>query len=437
MTLLSFTYRVLIIIALIVAMVFCITKSYPYTAMIFGILILFAFAEWHQLVRKDQGFYEKTIKAILHKDFSTQFSKIPNKKQESMIRLYHQLKERQFEQSSQEMIFRNLLNTLESGILILVRKEHNWKVFLMNDYFSELFSVPKVSDFGFLKGFIPSVFKEIEKSNFSDSKTSVNIRFEKENFQTFVMQTSRTTTYNQDYFVLLLDPIQKIIDRKEKESWVNLMNVISHELMNSLTPIQSLSKSLQSITSQKSFDKEDIEDLKNGLETITNRSNHLQFFVENYRKLASLPSPQKQLTDLSILVSECINVMQPLLKTQNISIVSELEKIYLEVDRNQLEQVLINLITNSIYALTTLADKTISVRLFQKEKRITIEITDSGQGIEKEIETKVFLPFFTTRKDGAGIGLALSKNIIEAHGGYLFFSSENGKTTFTVQFLKD
>lgn len=437
MTLLSFTYRVLIIITLIVAMVFCITKSYPYTAMIFGILILFAFAEWYQLVRKDQGFYEKTIKAILHKDFSTQFSKIPNKKQESMIRLYHQLKERQFEQSSQEMIFRNLLNTLESGILILVRKEHNWKVFLMNDYFSELFSVPKVSDFGFLKGFIPSVFKEIEKSNFSDNKTSVNIRFEKENFQTFVMQTSRTTTYNQDYFVLLLDPIQKIIDRKEKESWVNLMNVISHELMNSLTPIQSLSKSLQSITSQKSFDKEDIEDLKNGLETITNRSNHLQFFVENYRKLASLPSPQKQLTDLSILVSECINVMQPLLKTQNINIVSELEKIYLEVDRNQLEQVLINLITNSIYALTTLADKTISVRLFQKEKRITIEITDSGQGIEKEIETKVFLPFFTTRKDGAGIGLALSKNIIEAHGGYLFFSSENGKTTFSVQLVKE
>lgn len=251
------------------------------------------------------------------------------------------------------------------------------------------------------------------------------------------MQTSRTTTYNQDYFVLLLDPIQKIIDRKEKESWVNLMNVISHELMNSLTPIQSLSKSLQSITSQKSFDKEDIEDLKNGLETITNRSNHLQFFVENYRKLASLPSPQKQLTDLSILVSECINVMQPLLKTQNISIVSELEKIYLEVDRNQLEQVLINLITNSIYALTTLADKTISVRLFQKEKRITIEITDSGQGIEKEIETKVFLPFFTTRKDGAGIGLALSKNIIEAHGGYLFFSSENGKTKFSVQLVKE
>lgn len=437
MTLLSFTYRVLIIIALIVAMVFCITKSYPYTAMIFGILILFAFAEWYQLVRKDQGFYEKTIKAILHKDFSTQFSKIPNKKQESMIRLYHQLKERQFEQSSQEMIFRNLLNTLESGILILVRKEHNWKVFLMNDYFSELFSVPKVSDFGFLKGFIPSVFKEIEKSGFSDSKTSVNIRFEKENFQTFVLQTSRTTAYNQDYFVLLLDPIQKIIDRKEKESWINLMNVISHELMNSLTPIQSLSKSLQSITSQKSFDKEDIEDLKNGLETISNRSNHLQFFVENYRKLASLPSPQKQLTDLSILVSECINVMQPLLKTQNISIVSELEKIYLEVDRNQLEQVLINLITNSIYALTTLADKTISVRLFQKEKRITIEITDSGQGIEKEIETKVFLPFFTTRKDGAGIGLALSKNIIEAHGGYLFFSSENGKTKFSVQLVKE
>lgn len=124
LTLFSFTYRVLIIILLIVAMVFCITDSYPYTAMIFGILILVAFAEWYQFVRKNQDFYDKTIKAILHKDFSNQFSKIPNKKQEPMIRLYNELKERQFEQSSQEMIFRNLLNTLESGILILVKKEN-------------------------------------------------------------------------------------------------------------------------------------------------------------------------------------------------------------------------------------------------------------------------------------------------------------------------
>jgi nitrogen fixation/metabolism regulation signal transduction histidine kinase len=437
MSLLSFTYRVLIIIALIVAMIFCITKSYPYTALIFGGLILFAFAEWYQFVKKEQSFYEKTIKAILHNDFTTRFSKTPTKNQESLIRLYNRLKEQQLEQSSQEMIFRNLLDTLDSGVLILNKKDDKWKIFLMNDYFSELFSVPKVNSWNHIKNFIPAVFEQIEKTNYSDTKTSVNIRFEKENFETFVMQTSRTTTYNQNYFVLLLDPIQKIIDRKEKESWVNLMNVISHELMNSLTPIQSLSKSLQGITSQENLDKEDKEDLKNGLETISNRSNHLQFFVENYRKLSSLPTPQKQMTDLSVLVVECLNVMQPLLKSENIFVRTEIEKVYLAVDRQQLEQVLINLIANSIYALKNTSDKQISIRLTQKEKRITIQITDNGMGIEKEIETKLFLPFFTTRKEGAGIGLALSKNIIEAHGGYLFFSSENGKTTFTVQFLKD
>src|SRR5690554_3500089 len=248
---LAFTYRVLIIIALMIALVFCITKPYPYTAMIFGILILFAFAEWYQFVRKEQGFYDKTIKAILHNDFSTHFSKIPGKNKESLIRLYNELKERQFEQTSQEMIFRNLLDTLDSGILILVKKEQNWNVFLMNNYFSQLFSVPKVSEWNHLKHFIPSVFEEIEKTNFNDVKTPLNIRFEKENFQTFVMQTSRTTSYNQDYFVLMLNPIQKIIEKKEKESWVNLMSVISHELMNSLTPIQSLSKSLQVITTQE------------------------------------------------------------------------------------------------------------------------------------------------------------------------------------------
>lgn len=434
---LPFLYRVFIIVVLIGAMVLCILNNYPYTSLIFGILILIAFVEWYGFVRHEQSFYEKTIKSILHQDFSTHFSSTPSKNHESLIRLYNELKEKQFEKTSQETIFRNLLDTLDSGILILTKKDSEWKVFLMNNYFSELFSVPKVSDWSHIRHFIPAVFEEIEKTKYQDIKASINIRFEKENFQTFVMQTSRTTSYNQDYFVLLLDPIQKIIDKKEKESWVNLMSVISHELMNSLTPIQSLSKSLQVITTQETLDKEDIEDLQNGLETISNRSNHLQFFVENYRKLASLPSPQKQMTDLSILVSECLNVMQPLLKSENIALHSELEKIYLEVDRQQLEQVLINLITNSIYALKNISEKEIFVQLTQSDKRISIHITDNGVGVEKEIEKKLFFPFFTTRKEGAGIGLTLSKNVVEAHGGYLFFSSEKGKTTFTVQLRKE
>jgi nitrogen fixation/metabolism regulation signal transduction histidine kinase len=418
-------------------MVFCLLNKYPYTSLIFGILILIALLEWYGFVKREQSFYEKTIKSILQQDFSTHFSSISNKNHEPLIKLYNQLKERQFEKTSQEMIFRNLLDTLDSGVLILNQKHEDWKVFLMNNYFSELFAIPKVSDWNHIRNFIPSVFEEVEKTKYLDTKASVNIRFQNENFQTFVMQTSRTTFYNQDYFVLILDPIQKIIDKKEKESWINLMNVISHELMNSLTPIQSLSNSLQSITTQENLDKEDIEDLQNGLQTISNRSNHLQFFVENYRKLASLPSPQKQMTDLSMLVSECLSVMQPVLKSENIALHTEIEKVYLEVDRQQLEQVFINLITNSIYSLKNISDKEISIQLAQKDKRISIQITDNGQGVEKEIEKKLFLPFFTTRKEGAGIGLTLSKNVVEAHGGYLFFSSEKGKTSFTVQLRKE
>ena len=437
MNLSSFIRRLLVVIALVFAVVWCLMHAYPFTSAIFGLLILLTFAEWYFVAKREQDFYDKTIKAILHSDFSTHFSNIPKKNRASLVQLYNELRARQMEQSSQEMIFRNLLNTLESGVLILVWKGTDWEIFLMNDYFSKLFSVPKVTRFEFLKRFIPTIFEEIEKINFSDVKTSLNIRFEKENFQTFVMQTSRTTTYNQDYFVMLLDPIQKIIDRKEKEAWVNLMHVISHELMNSLAPIQSLLNSLQTITAQKHLDKEDVEDLQNGLKTISNRSAHLQFFVENYRKLASLPTPQKQKTDLRILVSECLKIMQPLLETEQICVISELETAYLAVDRQQMEQVLINLITNSIYALKQMSDKKIRVRLFQKERRILIEITDNGAGVEKEIENKVFLPFFTTRKEGAGIGLTLSKNIVEAHGGYLFFSSENGSTKFSVHFVRE
>jgi signal transduction histidine kinase len=102
------------------------------------------------------------------------------------------------------------------------------------------------------------------------------------------------------------------------------------------------------------------------------------------------------------------------------------------VDPNQMEQVFINLLTNSIYALAVKKHKAITINAELKEKRLYIIIEDNGIGVDPEIEDKILLPFFTTRKEGAGIGLTLSKNIIEAHGGYLVFKSDENSTRFTV-----
>lgn len=211
------------------------------------------------------------------------------------------------------------------------------------------------------------------------------------------------------------------------------MKVISHELLNSITPIRSICQNLQDLVEQDSLSAEDLEDIKNSVETMLRRSDHLQKFVEGYRKLAMLPSPKKQETELQHLIENCIQIMNPLFKKDDIEIVNTiLQKRIINVDQQQTEQVIINLLTNSIYALKNSEQKQIIISAETKENRTFIRIIDNGYGIEKEIENKIFLPFFTTRTEGAGIGLTLSKNIIEAHGGYISFKTENGRTVFEI-----
>ena len=303
----------------------------------------------------------------------------------------------------------------------------------MNEYFSKHFTVPKVSKWSYLRNQLPSLCGIIEEQNFEEIKTSLQIRVNNQDTQTFVMQSSRSKTFNQDYYIVLLDSIQKVVEKTEKEAWVNLMKVISHELLNSLTPIRSLSQNLQELVHQESLSQEDLEDMKQSVFTMLNRSDHLQKFVESYRKLAMLPTPKKERVELSQLIETTLQLMAPLFKQEKIEVSNTIAfNRWLTIDKNQMEQVLINLLTNSIYALSDQVEKQIIIAAEVKEKRIFITITDTGIGIDTEIEDKVFLPFFTTRKEGAGIGLTLSKSIVEAHGGYLAFQNENDTTCFVI-----
>ncbi len=285
----------------------------------------------------------------------------------------------------------------------------------------------------YLKDQIPSLTTLIENQNFSEIKTSLQIRVDQQDTQTFVMQTSKSKTFNQEYYVILMDSIQKVIDKKEKEAWINLMKVISHELLNSLTPIRSLSQNMHELVQQDTLSHEDLDDIKQSVSTMLNRSDHLQQFVESYRKLAMLPTPQKEKVDLKSLLENSIQILAPILKKEQITLHNTISfNRWLQVDKNQMEQVFINLITNSIYALSDVSKKEIFITAETKEKRVFITISDTGLGIDAAIEDKIFLPFFTTRKEGAGIGLTLSKNIIEAHGGYLAYQNKENNTTFMI-----
>ena len=402
---------------------------------VFGLFVVFLLIrEMYFYVRNFVLLYDKTIASILQNDFTSDFSNHKfNTSYNDLFQLYDTLKNKQNEQVSKDIIYRSILNNIETGIIILQKQDSDWDIFLMNEYFSKQFNVPKVSKWKYLKNQLPSLCEIIEEDDFQEVKTSVEISINEQNKQTFVLQASRTEIFEKDYFIVLLDSIQNVVEKKEKDAWVNLMKVISHELLNSITPIRSICQNLQDLVEQDSLSAEDLEDVKNSVETMLRRSDHLQKFVEGYRKLAMLPSPKKEKIELQQLIDNGIQVMNPLFKEKGIEVVKGIGfKSSINVDAQQIEQVLINLLTNCIHALKDIPQKQILISAEAKDNRTFIRITDNGRGIEKEIEDKIFLPFFTTRNEGAGIGLTLSKNIIEAHGGYISYKSEVGNTSFEI-----
>ncbi|WP_370431484.1 sensor histidine kinase [Flavobacterium oncorhynchi] len=430
----AFFIRVLFVMILFFFCFFLIYKMFYFNAILVGSFALIMLAEMYFYVKSKLQFYDRTLQSILQDDFSTNFPE-ENKKDnfKSLYALYEALKSRHQEQTSKELIYQSLLNNIDTAAVILEKEDEDWKIFLMNDCFSRLFKVPKVSHWKYLKNYLPSLCYEIEKKEFSELKSAISIKIEDQDLQTFILQTSRTQTYKKEYFIILLDSIQRVIEKKEKEAWINLMKIISHELMNSLTPIRALSQNLLQIVDQEKLEEDDFEDIKSSISTIINRSDHLQDFVESYRKLAMLPTPVKEMTQINALFDDCLRVMNPILKSEKIELINEINSSRsILIDKNQMEQVIINLITNSIYALKGKREKQLFLSSYTENNRFFIIISDNGKGIDPEIQDKIFLPFFTTRKDGAGIGLTLSKNIIEAHGGYLSYQTDEDKTSFVI-----
>lgn len=430
----SIISRITLIVLVITIAIFLFQRNLTYTSIFCLFLLSLLFVELFSFIRNAFLFYDKTISAILNNDFSADFSRHNSSENyKNLFRLYDTLKTKQNEQVSKDLVYRSILNNIETGVLILQKEESSWNIFLMNDYFSEHFLVPKVSKWHYLKNQLPALCTIIEERNFEEIKTALQISIDKQASQTFILQASKTKTYNQEYYIILLDSIQKVIEKKEKEAWINLMKVISHELMNSITPIRSLTQNLNDLMQQDSLSKEDLEDIRQSVTTIIHRSDHLQNFVESYRKLAMLPTPNKEKIELNALIGNALQIMNPLFRKENITVNNAIEfNRWILADKLQMEQVLINLLTNSIYALEGKAEKSIEISSEVKNNRVFITIADSGNGIEATIEDKIFLPFFTTRKDGAGIGLTLSKNIIEAHGGYLSYKTENERTKFVI-----
>ncbi len=235
--------------------------------------------------------------------------------------------------------------------------------------------------------------------------------------------------------------IQAELQDKELEAWQNLTKILRHEIMNSITPIVSIIDTMKDIIaydlySGDTVNKEAISDLKEALQTVESRGRGIMNFVNAYREFTSIPTPKFSEIETGTLINDIISLVMPQLRQQNIRLSLDFgDKLLIHADSQQIEMVLINLLRNAAEALEKTEDPEIHIRSYTADNQVIIQITDNGTGIEQEALEKIFIPFYTTKKTGSGIGLSLSRQIMQMNRGNLKVQSELGKsTTFLMNF---
>ena len=248
----------------------------------------------------------------------------------------------------------------------------------------------------------------------------------------------------EEFKLISVQNIQSELEEKEMEAWQNLIRVLTHEIMNSVTPISSLAATVDDdlvthLNKGDSIEKSDMEDIHLAVQTIQRRSEGLIRFVSDFRNLTKIPQPKLSEESISKVLDHIIILLKHELEDKGIHLETNISPngLKFNIDKELIDQVLINLLQNAIHALEeNSGEKNIVIRAFENEyKRPTLTIKDNGTGIDEEALEKIFIPFFTTKKQGSGIGLSLSKQIMRKHRGAISVKSEpDHGTEFTLRF---
>jgi two-component system, NtrC family, nitrogen regulation sensor histidine kinase NtrY len=249
----------------------------------------------------------------------------------------------------------------------------------------------------------------------------------------------------EDFVLVSLQNIHNELEAKEMDSWQKLIRVLTHEIMNSITPIVSLSSTVkdllideETVKLKKEVDEDDVESAQSALNTIERRSKGLLNFVEVYRNLTRIPKPNFRYFSVQELFDRVENLLLPKIQERNIDCTCKVVPpgLMLTADPDLIEQVLINLMINAIHAVQDVKNPKIRVlAIASSTNKIAISVSDNGYGIKPDTMEKIFVPFFTSKKEGSGIGLSLSREIMRLHKGNITVRSKpEVETVFTLQF---
>jgi two-component system nitrogen regulation sensor histidine kinase NtrY len=346
------------------------------------------------------------------------------------------------DRKDQEAELRHLKAMLEHVPVPLITVHADNRVSLRNNAARKLFGSAQIGHLDDLASFgadLPARLKQIRPGE------RLLAKFQLESTeQTLAVVASEITVASRTERLVSLLNIQSELDGMQLTAWQDLVRVLTHEIMNSITPVSSLARTasdlIDDVSTRLAGDQSiiaELDDVKDAVSTVARRSDGLMSFVSSYRRLTRLPEPQKARVRLAEMLSDVRTMATVGWDAAAIRLEIAIEPPELETiaDRQMISQVLINLLQNAEQALGTHGGSvTLTARLNQRG-HVTIEVADDGPGIPPEVADRIFVPFFTTRKEGSGVGLALSRQIMIAHGGTISFTNRpEGGARFTLTF---
>lgn len=355
---------------------------------------------------------------------------------EAMLKLRNSRREK----DSEFLFFKNIV--MHVGIGLIIFKEDG-KIEIFNSAARRLLKINRADNIQDLKEVSETLVNVFVKLR-TGGRELLRLKIGDDLFQLSIYAIELTLR-GENVKLISIQNIQSELEEKEMEAWQNLVRVLTHEIMNSVTPISSLAGIVEEELKQHMesvqtgpLTTDQLNDIHLSLQTISKRSEGLIHFVKEFRSLTNIPRPRPVQIVVKCLLDELVMLHKKELAERSVHINISVypEDLTISADKNMIEQVLINLIKNAIQAFEDQDEKYIELKASLNEKsRPVISVKDNGSGIDPEALDKIFIPFFTTKKTGSGIGLSLSRQIMRQHQGTLTAKSTVGKgTEFFLRF---
>jgi nitrogen fixation/metabolism regulation signal transduction histidine kinase len=343
----------------------------------------------------------------------------------------------------QEEKFRHVKTVVEHLPVPLISIKQDGSVKLWNNAARRLFGASRILKASDLAQFGIDFVYHLTNIQAGERRL-VSLQIDSMTHQLSVSMTEIIVGREQEKLLSLQD-IQNELDANQLQAWQDLVKVLTHEIMNSITPVASLAKTAADLVEDTKAQVkeqpdvlEQLNDIASAVQTVARRSDGLMNFVGSYRKLTRLPVPKKEKIKVSTCFAQVIEIIKQGDPHQNIAFKVTIEPSELEInaDPTMLEHILINLMKNAQQAMQFIESPCVSlVASINRRGHAVIEIADNGPGIDEEAKNKIFVPFFTTKKEGSGVGLALTRQVMNAHGGLVKVgNSDVGGALFTLVF---